>query len=224
MPTNYDLPKSEPPTGESQSIPQITQAQITKSLEDIIYQRMNQSEVELMKAENAELKRILRNFSENYNKFEDLTINLIQQNRDELLKLINELHSRQEQKLNGLKTSNEMVSESISAAVTSMKYSIESDVKSLYEKIDKNASERVKKYNDSITALERQTKRFWAFTGIKEALFWSMCLAIIFLIGRATLDMYGIEMPAAVWQFLYPCSFIPFIGYAVREIAKIMKG
>ena len=31
MPTNYDLPKREPPTAESQLIPPITQAQITKS-------------------------------------------------------------------------------------------------------------------------------------------------------------------------------------------------
>ena len=142
---------------------------------------MNQSEVELMKAENVELKKILGNFGENYNKFEDLINNLIRQNRDELLKLINELHSRQEQKLNGLKTSNEMLNASISATVTSMKYNIESDVTSLYDKIDKNASERLKKYNDSINTLEKQSKRFWAFTGIKEALFWCMCLAIIFL-------------------------------------------
>jgi ABC-type multidrug transport system fused ATPase/permease subunit len=115
------------------------------------------------------------------------------------------------------------VSESISAAVTSMKDDIESDVKSLYEKIDKNTSERVKKYMDSINTLERQTKRFWAFTGIKEALFWSMCLAIIFLIGRAALDVWDVSVPVIVWQILYPCSFVPFIGYAIRKIAEIMK-
>ncbi|MCL2313569.1 MAG: MICOS complex subunit MIC60 [Firmicutes bacterium] len=183
-----------------------------------------------MKAENVELKKILGNFGENYNKFEDLTINLIRQNRDELLKLINELHNRQEQKLNeqekrlnALKTSNEMLDANISATVTSMKYNIESDVTSLYDKIDKNASERLKKYNDSINTLEKQSKRFWAFTGIKEALFWCMCLAIIFLIGRAALDVWGVSTPVIVWQILYPCSFIPFIGYVIRGIAEIMK-
>ena len=117
-----------------------------------------------------------------------------------------------------------MLSASISAAVTSMKDNIKNDVVSLYEKIDKNASERLKKYNESINTLERQTKRFWAFTGIKEALFWSMCLAIIFLIGRAMLDVWDVSVPVIVWQILYPCSFIPFIGYVVRRIAEIMKG
>jgi len=104
-----------------------------------------------------------------------------------------------------------------------MKDSIESDVKSLYEKIDKTASERLKKYNNSINTLERQSKRFWAFTGIKEALFWSICLAIIFLIGRATLDVWDVSVPVIIWQFLYPCSFIPFIGYAIRAIAEKVK-
>jgi hypothetical protein len=104
-----------------------------------------------------------------------------------------------------------------------MKDNMKNDVTSLYDKIDKNTTERLKKYNDSINTLERQSKRFWAFTGVKEALFWCMCLAIILFIGRATLDVWGVSVPVIVWQVLYPCSFIPFIGYAIRKIAEIMK-
>ena len=224
MPTNYDLPKREPPTGESQSIPPITQAQITKSIEDILYQRMSQSEVELMKAENAELKKILGNFGENYNKFEDLTVNLIRQNRDELLKLINELHSKQEQKLNALRTSNDELSKNIAGAVKVMKDDIRVEVISIYDKIQKDTSERLKKYTESIRELEKKSRRFWGIEGLKESMFWCMCLAILFFMGRATFDVYGAQIPDVVWQVLYPCSFIPFIGYAIRKIAEIMKG
>jgi hypothetical protein len=103
-----------------------------------------------------------------------------------------------------------------------MKDEIRSEVSSVYDKMQKEVSQSLKKYTDSINTLERQTKRFWAFAGVKEALFWSMSIAIILLIGRATLDVYGVRTPEIVWQVLYPCSFIPFVGYAISVIiAKI---
>jgi len=99
-----------------------------------------------------------------------------------------------------------------------MKDDINHDITAIYEKIDRNTSERLQNYNDSVERLEKKSRRFWAIEGIKEALFWCMCLAILLLIGRATLDIYGINLPVIVWQILYPCSFIPIVGYVIQVI------
>jgi hypothetical protein len=181
---------------------------------------MNQSEVELMKAENAELKLTLANFTKNYKKFEDLTNNLIRQNSGELLKLINELHSRQEQKLNALKTSNDEVNRNVEATVRAMKSDIKNETAAIYDKIQKDTANSLKKYNEGIYTLEKKSRRFWAIEGIKEALFWCMCLAILVIIGRATFDVYGVEFPNLMWQILYPGSFTPLIVYFIRDLLK----
>jgi phage regulator Rha-like protein len=194
-----------------------------KTISDILKQRMSESEVELMKAENAELKQILASFGKNYNKFEDLITNTIRANKDEQLKLMSELHNRQEQKLTALRTSNEIVSAKITNAVGSMKDNITRDITSVYEKMNKETAQSMKNYNESIKSLERQTKRIWAITGVKEALFWSVCLVIVVIMGRATLDLYGVSAPIEVWQILYPSTFVPFILYVVREIIKKIK-
>ena len=225
MPTNYELPKKEQPAPEQSRLnPEITQEQITKAISEILFQRMSQSEVELMKAENAELKGILANFGKNYNKFEDLTKDLIRESKDEQLKLISVQNSAQEQKLTALRTSNEILSTKISSVVTGMKDNITRDITSLYEKIDKNSTERLKKYNEGINALEKQTKRILTVTGVKEALFWCVCLAILLFVGRATLDVYGVNLPVMVWQIAYPCSFSPLVGYAIKVIAEKIRG
>ena len=238
---NYELQKkeqqAETPLQQIRPEPEITQEQITKSLSEILVRQMSQSEVELMKAENAELKVILGNFGQNYNKFEDLTKDIIRQNREELLKLTSYLHEKYEKKqneletsskqmnehygrkLSELKTSNDELNEKIAITMTNLNDNIKKDITSIYEKVDKNATERLQKYNDSIERLERKSHRFWAIEGVKEAMFWCMCLAMLIFVGKAALDVYGINLPVTVWQIVYPCSFIPFVGYVIRVIA-----
>ena len=104
--------------------------------------------------------------------------------------------------------------------MTNMSGDIKSDMTSIYDKIRKDTTERLEKYNASIERLEKKSRRFWAIEGIKEALFWCMCIAIILFVGRATLDIYGINLPVIVWQILYPCSFIPLAGYTIHVINK----
>jgi hypothetical protein len=105
-----------------------------------------------------------------------------------------------------------------------MKDRIQSEVSAIYDKIQREGAQSLKRYNDDLKAIERQTKHSWVFVGLKEAFFWCMCLAILFLISRATFDAWGVELPVVIWQFAYPCSFVPFIGYIIRFIAKTMKG
>ena len=101
---------------------------------------------------------------------------------------------------------------------------VEKKVTAIYAQIQKDTAQSLKKYSDGLKAIEKQTKQSWAFTGFKEVLFWCMCLAVLFLVSRATFDAWGVELPVEVWQFAYPCSFIPFIGYIIRFIAKTIKG
>jgi len=101
---------------------------------------------------------------------------------------------------------------------------ITGDISSVYAKIQQDTALSLKKYQDGIKALEKQRKQSWTFTGLKEALFWCMCLGILVLVGRAAFDAYGIQTPGVIWQILYPCSFLPIILYAVRKIAEKPKG
>ncbi|MCL2773666.1 MAG: hypothetical protein FWD71_09980 [Oscillospiraceae bacterium] len=103
-----------------------------------------------------------------------------------------------------------------------MKDNIKSDVTSIYNKIHKDTTERLEKYKASIDGLEKKSRRFWAIEGIKEALFWCMCIAILLLSGRAMFDIYGVTLPVLVWQIAYPCTFIPLVAYAI-QIAKKSK-
>jgi len=101
-----------------------------------------------------------------------------------------------------------------------MKDSITKETTSVYNKINKEATERLKEYKDNINALEKKSRRFWAIENIKEAMFWCMCYAILILIIRATFDMYGFSVPVIVWQIAYPCTFIPLVGYIIRTIVN----
>ena len=92
-----------------------------------------------MKAENAELKAILANFTQNYNKFEDLTKNTIQRNGDALMRLINELNSQQKQRLTALNTSNEIVNMSISNTITTMKDEIRDETTSICQNTERHS-------------------------------------------------------------------------------------
>jgi hypothetical protein len=101
-----------------------------------------------------------------------------------------------------------------------MKSDIQKEVTTIYDKIQNDTATKLKKYNESIHTLEKKSRRFWAIEGIKEALFWCMCLAILVFIGRATFDVYGVEFPNLIWQILYPGSFTPLILYIIRDLLK----
>jgi len=90
----------------------------------------------------------------------------------------------------------------------------------MYNKIDKNATDRLQKYTEGIEKLEKRSRRFWAIEDMKEAMFWCMCLAILIFVGKAALDVFGVNFPVIIWQIVYPCAFIPLIGYGIRVIAE----
>ena len=81
-------------------------------------------------------------------------------------------------------------------------------------------SQSLKKYTDGINILRKQAKQSWAFVGLKEALFWCMCLAMLFYVSGSMFNVYGIAVPVIVWQLLYPCTFIPLIAYGIRRLGK----
>jgi len=104
--------------------------------------------------------------------------------------------------------------------MTSMKDDIKKDVTSIYDKTHEETSQSLKKYTDGINTLRKQAKQSWAFVGLKEALFWCMCLAMLLYVGGSVLNVYRIDVPVGVWQLLYPCTFIPIVFYVIRKIAK----
>jgi hypothetical protein len=101
-----------------------------------------------------------------------------------------------------------------------MKDDIKKEVTTIYDKMHKDTSNSLKQYREGINHLEKKSRRFWAIEGIKEAMFWCMCLAILVIIGRATFDVYGVEFPNLMWQILYPGSFTPLIVYFIRDLLK----
>jgi hypothetical protein len=104
-----------------------------------------------------------------------------------------------------------------------MKEEIEKEVTQIYEKIQKETTQNLKKYNESLKEIKRETKRSWALIGIKEAFFWSICIAMLINISGNMVSAYSIEMPLLIWQIAYPLSLIPLIGYAIQIIVKIIR-
>lgn len=213
----YDLPKKEqPPISE----PEVTQEQLSELMKIISSQRTNEAEVALMRAENAQLKQVLANFTENYRKFESLTMNLIQESTSKQMKLLKEIENKQEQKLNELITSNEEVNKNIDEAVKSIKTEISKDVTSIYEKMDNKVTQSMNKYKASLKVIEEKAKKFWTFNDIKETLFWAMSAAIIIMTANATFDKFGVELDE-LWAIAYPATFIiPFGAYVIRILIK----
>ena len=105
-----------------------------------------------------------------------------------------------------------------------MKGDVSREVTAIYDKIQKETAQSLKKYIDGLKAIEEQTKRSWAFTGLKEALFWGMCLAVIlFEVGGGVLSAYGITLPASVWAIAGIITIIPSVVYAVVKNEKNNK-
>jgi len=97
---------------------------------------------------------------------------------------------------------------------------VQKDVTAIYEKVQKDTAQSLTKYNANMTRLLNSSKEFWKFTGVKEAIFWSMSIAIIVMVTRGSFEAWGLEMPMITWQLAYPGSLIPLLVYAVGVIIK----
>jgi len=105
-----------------------------------------------------------------------------------------------------------------------MKDEIRKEVLSIYDKIQKETAQSLKKYNDGINALEKKSKQSWGLDGIKAGLFWCMCIGMVLFVCRTTTDLFGIDIPNIVWQISYLCALIPLLGYiAVFIIVLIVS-
>ena len=119
--------------------------------------------------------------------------------------------------------SNEEVSQEIASAVENMKNDVKKEVTAVYAKIQTETHQSLKNYNDSLKAIERQTMQFWTFKGVKEALFWAMCSAVIVMSANKTFDMLGIELDM-LWVVLYPLTIVfPLFIYGLEVYARKHK-
>lgn len=214
---------------------EITQEQITKAMSDILFQRMSQSEVELMKAENIQLKQTLADFTNNYNKFEELVKDTIQANNEIVMNNINEQNSLIEQsvmkqhedlekKINELKSSNETLNNEIASVMVGLTYKFTE----MTEKVDKKLSDSVdkatKSLDGSVVAIRKQTTSFWSFNQSQIALFWSAMLGIIILLAKPMCEVYGVVVPLMVWKILYPAALVPMVAFLIGAIVEKARG
>jgi hypothetical protein len=136
------------------------------------------------------------------------------------MELLNEIEMKQEIKLKELKASNEVVSRSIETAVAGMRDDIKKDVTDVYAKIQNDTSNSLKKYKESLKGIEKKASGFWIFNDIKQALFWSMCSAVIVMTTDNVFDGFGIEGDI-FWQVMYIATVVvPFGIYAIRILFK----
>jgi len=97
---------------------------------------------------------------------------------------------------------------------------VQKDVTAIYEKVQKDTAQSLTKYNTNMTRLLNSSKEFWKFTGVKEAIFWSMSIAIIVMVTRGSFEAWGLEMPMVTWGLAYPASLLPLLVYAIKVAMK----
>lgn len=224
---------------QKQSSPEITQEQVTRAMSDILFQRMSQSEVELMRAENVQLKQTLADFTTNYNKFEDLIRSTIQQNNASVMRSISEQNSRLEQsvkeqnerlerKLNALQESNTMLSRNISTTVGSVSDKLTGIANDTSVKLSNSVSKATNSLEGSVDTLGKKITSFWSFSTFQTCLFWSAMLGLILLLVRPMCEVYELAAPVLVWKIAYPVALAPvvvfFIGTAIKTIIEKVRG
>jgi hypothetical protein len=101
-----------------------------------------------------------------------------------------------------------------------MKDDVKKDTTAIYDKIQKDTVNSLKKYNEGINALEAKSRRFWAIEGIKEALFWCMCFAMILFIGKEILILWGHEEIVELWKIIYIFYFAPILKYGFVKLIE----
>jgi len=103
-----------------------------------------------------------------------------------------------------------------------MKDKINKDITGIYEKIQRETGQSLKKYSENITALEKKSKEFWKFEGIKAVLFWCISVGMTLFVGRTTFDLYEINLPIIVWKILYFLALVPLAGCLVIYLIGII--
>ena len=213
---------------QKQSSPEITQEQVTRAMSDILFQRMSQSEVELMRAENVQLKQTLADFTSNYNKFEDLIKSTIRQNNESVMRSINEQNSRLEKRLNELQESNNLVNRNISSTVGSMSDKLTSIANDTSHKLSDSVSRATNSLEGSVDTLGNKITSFWSFSTFQTCLFWSAMLGLILLLVRPMCEAYELAVPVLVWKIAYPVALAPvavfFIGTVIKTIKEKVRG
>lgn len=212
---------------QKQSSPEITQEQVTRAMSDILFQRMSQSEVELMRAENVQLKQTLADFTNNYNKFEDLIRSTIQQNNASVMKSINEQNSRLEKRLNELQESNNLVNRNISTSVGSMSDKLTSIANETSHKLSNSVFKATNSLEGSVDTLGKKITSFWSFSTFQTCLFWSAMLGLILLLVRPMCEVYELAVPVLVWKIAYPVALAPvvvfFLGTVIKTIVEKVR-
>lgn len=213
---------------QKQSSPEITQEQVTRAMSDILFQRMSQSEVELMRAENVQLKQTLADFTSNYNKFEGLIRSTIQQNNASVMRSISEQNERLERKLNALQESNTMLSRNISTTVGSVSDKLTGIANDTSIKLSNSVSKATNRLEGSVDTLGKKITSFWSFSTFQTCLFWSAILGLILLLVRPMCEVYELAVPVLVWKIAYPVALAPvvvfFIGTAIKTIIEKVRG
>ena len=206
----------------------ISQEQLTRSMSDILFQRMNQSEVELMKAENLQLKQTLADFTNNYNKFEDMINSTIQQNNANVMRNLNEQNVKLEQKLSELKKSNEVLSGEISATIEDLHDRLAKIVDDTSSELSKSVLKTSKRLEGSVNTIEDQMKSFWSFSTFQTCLFWSAMLSIIVLLAKPMCEVYQWDVPVLFWKIIYPVASAPVLlfltGSVIKTIIEKVRG
>ena len=209
-----------------QNVPEITQEQITKSIQDILFQRLSESEVELMKAENVQLKQTLADFTSNYNKFEELISNTIRKNNASVMQSLNEQNKLLEQRLNEqdkrlnmrlqrLEESNAVVSREVSMTVGSVRESLVKITREAGREISGSVNEATKNIDESINTMSKKVKKFWSFSSFQTYTFWSAMLTIIVLALKPTMEAWSLELPELFWKIAYPVALAPVTVFLV---------
>ena len=213
---------------QKQSSPEITQEQVTRAMSDILFQRMSQSEVELMRAENVQLKQTLADFTSNYNKFEDLIKSTIRQNNESVMRSINEQNSRLEKRLNELQESNNLVNRNISSTVGSMSDKLTSIANDTSHKLSNSVSRATNSLEGSVDTIGKKITSFWSFSTFQTCLFWSAILGLILLLVSPMCEVYELAVPVLVWKIAYPIALAPvvvfFIGTVIKTIKEKVRG
>ena len=213
---------------QKQSSPEISQEQVTRAMSDILFQRMSQSEVELMRAENVQLKQTLADFTTNYNKFEDMIRNTIQQNNESVMKSISEQNEKLEKKLNALQNSNEMLNREISETVGNVQYKLTSIADETSAKLSKSVLKATNSLEGSVDTLGKKITSFWNFSTFQTCLFWSAMISLIVLLAKPMCEVYQWAVPVLFWKIIYPVAYAPvilfFICTIIRTIVEKVRG
>lgn len=185
---------------------------ITKeAMRNILERKLMGSELELMRAENMQLKQTLDAFSENYRKFEETTAAAIEENRTKTLQTLTRITKEFTEKLSALQESNKLLSQGIARVMGSVEGLLVQSVGKRADEMDVKITDALVDFEAGIDKLKKKTDAFWYFGNIKAAIFWSMSIAILLLVGRPAAETFGVAVPLVVWKVGYALCLVPAV-------------